>query len=425
MNYNKSLLFFRGCLIQIKSSKSRLFLTVAGVILAAVLYLTASIAVETYISDLYKEAKACSSEGILLTGTIQSELLTDMELKFPHITKSEFMTPITSFSYLFTSRDFNFAAIPILIGTSSDFMDIPVYSTQGISSMYTSKIVQGRDISYKDITQRKRVVVISSLAAKIFFPKEEAIGNMIELSLTGKESDKESFEVIGIYENGYDEKKVLEQLEIVKKKGNAGSNLLLNFYIPKSVYYDYTEYVSKDLSAVVFDSGVGIEIKKTVENYYSVLEMVDVNYQEKKIREVNEINNDMLFIMDIVMLVMMLIAGLNLFNSMMFSIRERISEIGIRKALGASNIDILKQFVFEGVLISAIGVLIALVITIFFMLCCQIILNKYTALDIKIVCNLKIFIKMVCYMLMMSLIFSLIPALIAAKTKIIEAIRFD
>ena len=291
--------------------------------------------------------------------------------------------------------------------------------------MYTSKIVQGRDISYKDITQRKRVVVISSLAAKIFFPKEEAIGNMIELSLTGKESDKESFEVIGIYENGYDEKKVLEQLEIVKKKGNAGSNLLLNFYIPKSVYYDYTEYVSKDLSAVVFDSGVGIEIKKTVENYYSVLEMVDVIYQEKKIREVNEINNDMLFIMDIVMLVMMLIAGLNLFNSMMFSIRERISEIGIRKALGASNIDILKQFVFEGVLISAIGVLIALVITIFFMLCCQIILNKYTALDIKIVCNLKIFIKMVCYMLMMSLIFSLIPALIAAKTKIIEAIRFD
>lgn len=425
MNYNKNMLFLRGCLIQVRSSKSRLFLTVTGVILASVLFLTASITIETYVSDLYTEAKACSSEGVLLTGTIQKEFLNDMELKFPHMSKSEFMTPVTSFSYLFTSHDFNFVVIPIVIGTSSSFMDTPVYSTQGVSSMYTSNIVQGRDISNEDITQKKRVVVISKLAAKIFFSEEAALGNMIELSMTGQESDKETFEVIGIYENAYDEKKVIEQLEIAEKKGNAGSNLLLNFYIPESVYYDYSEYVSKDMSAVVLNSGKSIEIKKNIEEYYTVLDMVDVNYLEKKIREINEINNDMLFIMDVVMLVMMLIAGLNLFNSMMFSIRERISEIGIRKALGASNIDILKQFVVEGVLISAIGVVIALVITIVLTLCCQFALEKYTVLNIKIVCNLKMIVKMVCYMIMMGLIFSLIPAIIAAKTKVIEAIRFD
>ena len=425
MKYNKKLLFYKGCFIQIRSSKSRLFLTVTGVVLASILFLASSIAIETYISDLYTDAKACSSEGVLLTGSIQDEFLTDLELKFPQMIKSEFMTPITSFSYLFTKSNFEFAVIPIVIGTSSNFMDIPVYSTQGISNIYKSKIVDGHDISNEDVAQKKRVVVISQLAAQIFYPEESAVGNTIDLSMTGQESSKETFKIIGIYENAYDEKAVLEQLKVTEKKENAGSNLLLNFYIPESVYADYFEYVGRDRAAVVLNSGRSIENKEAVRNYYSVLDTIEVNYQEKKIKEVNEINKDMIVIMNLVMLVMMSIAGLNLFNSMMFSVRERVSEIGIRKALGANNIDILKQFVFEGVLISILGAIIAIVITIILALCCQIVLDKYTTLNIKIICNAKMILKMICYMMTMGLIFSLVPALIAAKTKVIQAIKFD
>src|ERR687894_569584 len=54
-------------------------------------------------------------------------------------------------------------------------------------------------------------------------------------------------------------------------------------------------------------------------------------------------------------LVALLVGGVAIINTMIFSVTERIREIGIKKALGASSRDILKEFLAESAILAFAG----------------------------------------------------------------------
>lgn len=113
----------------------------------------------------------------------------------------------------------------------------------------------------------------------------------------------------------------------------------------------------------------------------------------------------------------LLVAGIGIMAIMLTSVTERTREIGIRKAVGATNRQILNQFLVEGLTLSAIGGLIGVAVSIFI----NFLLRVYT--DLQPVTTWPVMALAVGVAMALGIIFSIAPALKAARKDPIEALR--
>ncbi len=115
--------------------------------------------------------------------------------------------------------------------------------------------------------------------------------------------------------------------------------------------------------------------------------------------------------------VALLVGGIGIMDIMLVSVSERTREIGIRKAIGATNRQILSQFLIEGLVLTIgggfIGILVSLIIFGF--------LRLYTGLHPII--NAPVMILAVGVSVIVGIIFSVAPALKAARKNPIDALR--
>jgi len=115
--------------------------------------------------------------------------------------------------------------------------------------------------------------------------------------------------------------------------------------------------------------------------------------------------------------VSLLVGGVSIMDIMWVSVSERTREIGIRKAIGATNRQILNQFLIEGSLLSIVGGLIGIIVS----LIINGLLRLYTGLEPAI--TVPIMILAVVISVAVGIIFSVAPALKAARKRPIDALR--
>lgn len=141
--------------------------------------------------------------------------------------------------------------------------------------------------------------------------------------------------------------------------------------------------------------------------------------QEELLDVVNSVVNRLTGFVSAIAAISLLVGGIGIMSIMLASVSERTREIGIRKAIGASNRQILNQFLVEGLVLTLSGGLVGVIISLLIF----VILRLYTDLNPAI--TPAIMISAVLVAVVVGVIFSIAPALKAARKDPIQALRGD
>jgi putative ABC transport system permease protein len=209
-------------------------------------------------------------------------------------------------------------------------------------------VKQGRWLNDGDEQQRRNVVVVASELVKVLFPGRPVVGNILLLNGV-------RFEIVGV-------------LDSVGRGDNNATNSRI--YIPFStmaVYFPLKgEGNDKALSSVNFQPRVRSEHDLALNEAHRAIarnhgfDWHDPDAFEgwdtiKSAETVEKIFDAMNAFLGSVGLVTLALGAIGVINIMLVSVTERTREIGLRKALGATNRSIMFQFFVEGLLITAVS----------------------------------------------------------------------
>lgn len=112
-------------------------------------------------------------------------------------------------------------------------------------------------------------------------------------------------------------------------------------------------------------------------------------------------------------------------NIMLVSVTERTREIGLRKAIGATDRDILMQFLFEAIGLTAAGGIIGIILGSFLSIVISFILSHFVHLAWTFTFPFKAALVGIAVSAFVGLAFGLYPARQAARKSPIEALRYE
>ncbi|MBI4156057.1 MAG: FtsX-like permease family protein, partial [Candidatus Zambryskibacteria bacterium] len=121
----------------------------------------------------------------------------------------------------------------------------------------------------------------------------------------------------------------------------------------------------------------------------------------------------------------LVVGGIGIMNIMIVSVTERTREIGLRKAVGATEKDILIQFLLEAVILTLIGGIIGILLGTFFSLISSIILGKVIGFGWQFTFPAQAAILGLIVSVLVGLVFGLYPARRASLKSPIEALRYE
>lgn len=215
-------------------------------------------------------------------------------------------------------------------------------SLVGVNSNFTKitdlNIVKGRAFNKGEEASAERVAVIGPEVEKTLFIDGNSIGKNIKISGV-------SFEVVGVIDaKGFNsDERVIVPYTTLKKSLNVKNISGLTVKVKNGVNIDD----AMDQVELVLLS----ELKK---DEFGVISQKDV------LNSIQSILNILSIGLGAIASISLIVGGIGIMNIMLVSVTERIAEIGLRKALGASPKDIAAQFIIESTLLASFGGLIGI-----------------------------------------------------------------
>lgn len=206
-----------------------------------------------------------------------------------------------------------------------------------------TKVVYGRYINQLDIQNKTKVVVIGRLVEEDLFLKTTAIGKYINLNGI-------QYKVVGVFhDDGGDNEERLIYMPVSTAQQIYGNN-------------DHIDQINLTYNPEMnFDAAIGFSnlLTKKLKDRFQVSQNDQRAIRVRNLANESKAVNQMTYVLGILVLVIgfgTLIAGIvGISNIMIFIVKERTKEIGIRKALGASPNSIVLLILLESILITILA----------------------------------------------------------------------
>ena len=204
-------------------------------------------------------------------------------------------------------------------------------------------LMKGRYINQKDIIEKNKVTTIGRLVARDIFKGEDPLGKFINLG-------SRAFKVVGVFQD---------------TSGDTEENKLIIPYTTRQQILKGTDIIGT--LAITFDQNIGgsgaVKLSNNVKSLLKKRKSIDPSDPSGiRVRNVaDEIDRSLQFANALQIIITFvgigtLIAGIiGISNIMVFIVKERTKELGIRKALGAEPNEIIKMILSESIFITTLS----------------------------------------------------------------------
>jgi putative ABC transport system permease protein len=278
----------------------------------------------------------------------------------------------------------------------------------GVSSEYFQavkpEIALGSYLSSSSYAQTAKDVVFGADAANDVGLTADMLGQTVKLNgqdfrLVGVLDDQAGFGTSGrVYVTLDSARKLFSQYPYV-------SSIVVQANTPEQV--DALQLTADSLLRERYGLGVDTDARYTITNQASL------------IAAVSSITDTLGLLLTGIAAISLIVGGIGIMNIMLVSVRERTREIGVRRAIGAKQSNILTQFLIEAIVLSLVGGVIGLI------------LGEIAAFFLAILGDWVFAIKLdtvvlaLGFSLLVGVVFGVWPARTAAKLEPIDALRFE
>ncbi|RIE11081.1 ABC transporter permease [Candidatus Cryosericum hinesii] len=277
-----------------------------------------------------------------------------------------------------------------------------IFATPTYFEVENVTIANGRMISTSDIDNRTRNVVIGATVQTTLFPNESAVGQPIRINGA-------SYKVVGV---------------ATAKGESMGSSVDTAIVLPFSVgekSFGVVHNVIQRTTIKCVDPTQSLAVTTEITDILT-RKHKKVDFSIQDVAAMTALVTSSMTILTTLLAAIgglsLLVGGIGIMNIMLVSVTERTREIGIRKALGARERDILVQFLIESSLLSIAGGILGIAISV---LGSDFIVSRFTTTSVT---GSSILLA-VGFSIAVGVFFGVYPARTAARMKPVDALRYE